>query len=305
MALEEQVLEILRATQASVSHTRVEAELRLKQVQQDTGYASALVTIGAHADVPPNDRLSALVALRHFVGTVWSPSLDDFDGRVLVPDEEKESIRSNLLAIVFSSHADSKVVNATAGAISKIAKADFPEEWPELVETLLQRVSRSSDDQVQGILVVLGELLSDGLDEDQFYRYSEALVSSLQHVATDASRSLLVRAHAVNIFKECFDFVENLKDKEEEGIRNFTQGVCDAWAPFFLQVLQEPMPKYPTDAEDDSSQTAANWRGATLLKTQTLLVGILLRLAMSMLNALDSGKDTEYLLRSHASAAIL
>jgi hypothetical protein len=272
--LEDQVLELLRGTQSNVGQTRMDAELRLKQLQYQDGYAGALVAIGAHSDIATNDRLAALLGLRNFANTAWSASLEDFAGRVLVPDAVKEPIRLQLLTIVFDGHLDSKITAATASVVSKIAKSDFPEEWPGLLDTLIEHIPRGSDDQVHGILVVLYELLSDGIDEDQFYRYANPVINSLRDIAVNSDRSLLVRAHSIQIFQTCFDFVENLKDKEEDEIKSFTKGVCDVWAPFFLQVLQEPMPQYPTAEEEakNDSEVSRNWRGATLIKTQVVLV---------------------------------
>ena len=272
--LEDQVLEVLRATLSSTAQTRIDAELRLKQLQHEDGYAAALVAIGAHHDVAVDDRLAALVNLKNFANTAWSPSLEDFAGHVLVPDAAKEGIRSQLLTIIFSENVNSKITAATASAVSKIAKADFPEEWPVLLDTLIEHFPRSNDDQVQGILVVLDELLSDGLDEDQFYRYANVIINSLREIAMNADRSLLVRANSTHVFRSCFDFVENLKDKEGDEIKSFTQSICDAWAPFFLHVLQEPMPQYPTAEEEtnSTSEVTKNWRGATMIKIQVVLV---------------------------------
>lgn len=283
--LEDQVLEILRGTQSSETQTRVDAELRLKQLQTQEGYANALVAVGAHNDISVSDRLAALLALKNLANTAWSPSLEDFAGQVLVPEAAKDGIRAKLLSIVLDGQVDSKVSAATAGVVSKIAKVDFPEEWPTLLDALIEHIPRSSDDQVQGILVVLGELLSDSLDEDQFYRYATTVVNSLREIAVNSDRSLLVRAHSINIFRSCFDFVENLKDKEEEQIKSFTQQVCDAWAPFFLQVLQEPMPQYPTSEEEGNPalEVTKNWRGATLIKTQVTLVSFDLTLTGQLL----------------------
>jgi importin-9 len=274
LIMEQQVLDLLRATQSSAAQPRTTAELELKKLYGNSAFPVALVTIGAHKEIQVSDRVAALFSLKKFVNLAWSSSLDEFAGRVLITDQAKVEVRNRLLSIVFDAEVDSRVTSAAANVIAIVAKSDFPEEWPGLLESLLGQISQGSDDQTQAILVVLGELIVGGLDEDQFYHYASALVNALQSIAVDGRRKLMVRAHAVNIFRSCFDFVENLKDKDEANIRVFAKGVCDSWTPFFLSVVKESMPTFPSadDEEHSSSEIATAWRGVVALKIQVALV---------------------------------
>ena len=277
--MEESVLDLLRATQLPAPEPRIAAELRLKELYSNEAFPLALVTIGAHRDIPVPDRLAALLSLKACVNSAWSPALEDYEGGASGPTigpAAKQAVRDGLLGIVYNVAVESKVASQTAAVVATVAKSDFPEEWPGLLESLLGQVTRGGDDQVQAILVVLGELIVGGLDEDSFYQYAEALLSCLRGVAIDGGRRLMVRAHAVHTFRACFDFVENLKDKDQDGtIRNFTKNVCDAWAPFFLDVVKEPMPQFPTTEEEEGSSNppvASAWRGVVSLKIQVVLV---------------------------------
>ena len=273
--MEQQVLELLGATQRSEVQPRLEAELRLKQLYTNEAFAGALVVIGAHKEIAVNDRLAALIYLKLVVGEVWSPSLDEFAGKEVINSEVKNQIKDGLLAIVFDGGSDSKVVSATAAVVTKIAKADFPEAWPGLLDSLLNHVQQSNDAQVQGILVVLSELVQGGIDEDQFSQYANVLVKCLHDIAVDGSKKLTVRAHAVNIFRLCWDFVDTLKLKDEDSIKGFAKAIIAVWAPFFLNVVKESMPALPTvQEEDEASQGPAvvTWHGVIALKVQVLLV---------------------------------
>ena len=273
--MEQQVLELLRATQLAEVQPRLEAELRLKQLYTNEAFVAALVIIGAHKDIVVNDRLAALINLKLVVGEVWSPSLDDFAGKDAVSDGVKAQIRDGLLAIVFDGGADSKVISATAAVVTKIAKADFPEAWPGLLDSLLGHVQKSNDAQVQGILVVLSELVQGGIDEDQFVEYANVLVKCLHDIAVDASKKLTVRAHAVNIFRLCWDFVDTLRFKDENSIKGFAKAIVDVWAPFFLNVVNEGIPVLPSvQEEEEASQgpVVVTWHGVIALKVQVLLV---------------------------------
>ena len=268
------MLELLKASQLSADQPRTAAEAQLKELYASQTYPTALVTIGAHRDISVNDRLAALLSLKNFVNVAWSPSLEDYEGHVLVSNEAKDSIRARLLSIVFDDNVDSKITSSTAAAVSRIAKVDFPEEWPSLLESLLGQIPQSNDSQIHAILVVLGELISDGFDEEQFYRYTHALVDCLRGIATDGRRKLVVRAHAVNIFRSCLDFVENIKDRDEMEVVSFAKGVCGAWSTFFLDVIKEPMPDLPPAEEEAFSSgqgITTAWRGVVALKIQVTL----------------------------------
>lgn len=268
------MLDLLKATQSSSAQPRTAAELELKKLYGNEAFPAALVTIGSHNDINTSDRVAALLSLKSFVNLAWSPSLEDYAGSILIGDQAKADVRQRLISLVYDAYGDSKVTNATANIISIIAKSDFPEEWPGLLESLLSQINQSNDEQLHAILIVLGELLDGGLDEDQFYRYASIIVNALHHVSVDGGRKLMVRAHAVHTFRTCFDFVENLKDKDESNIKTFAKGVCDTWAPFFLNVVKEPMPTFPSVDEEErqDSDIGRHWRGVIALKVQVVMV---------------------------------
>ena len=271
------MLKLLRATQLSAAQPRMAAELQLKQLHGNEQFPNALVSIGAHAEIPVGDRLAALVALKHLVNTSWSPALEDFAGEVLIRTEAKPSIRQTLLRIAFGAQGGdaTKVVASTAAVIAVVASSDFPEEWPDLLDSLLGQVPQSSDDQAQAILVVLSELVDGGLDESAFYRYALPIMDALRELAVNGARRLMVRAHAVHVFRCGLDFLENLKDKEESGIRKFAEDICHAWSPFFLDALREALPAFPSpnqEEEPSNPDIAVAWRGIIALKIQVVMV---------------------------------
>jgi hypothetical protein len=273
--MEQQVIELLRATQSTEQSTRQSAESQLDQLRANDEVALALTTIGSSIELPVGERQSALILLRKAVRFAWSEAQEDYeDGPVLQP-QTRETIRNNLLHIVFASD-NSKITNSAANTIAAIASSDFPEDWPNLLGTVLAQLHNSNDDQTHAILVVLDELLAGGLDEASFYAYASDIVNDLHRTASDGSKKLNVRAHTISVFRKCFDFVENLKHKEEEGIRAFTHNVCNTWAPFFLQVTQETLPAQPSVEEEErgGSDSVRYWRGVIALKIQAVMVSI-------------------------------
>lgn len=274
--MEHRVILFLRGTQDGEVGTRLEAEMQLKALYPDPAFPESLVTIASHIQLSTTDRFLALVVLKLFVVKGWSPLLDEFEGQVLVDDGTKNRIKQRLLALVFEDNLDSKVINQTAVLIAKIAKCDFPDHWPTLLQSLLSLASDVSGrgTTVNATLIVLSELLQDGLDEDHFSHYAVELITYFRNLAAATDLKLLVRAHAVSVFRMCFESIETLKIQDEKSTRKIVEDICFTWTPFFLDVINAPLPAVPTDAEDRDSNnaTASDWRGIIALKVQVVLV---------------------------------
>ena len=267
------VLELLQATQSSNDGLRKDAESQLEQLYTNEAFAISLVSIAAQKSDPPNMRQSSLLVLKAFILKAWSPSLDDFGGQVLISDTNKEQLRQALLTIVVNGDDDRKVTSAAAYAVSKIASVDFPEDWPSLLPTLLHAVPHSSEDQLHGLLMVLGELVEDGFDVEQFATSARELVTCLYAVAVDHEKKLTHRALSVSIFRACFDTLDMMYDKNNAMLKNFMHEASDAWLPFFIDVLKLPLPGMPSDEDEHKGTTVfVEWRGVVALKIQVVKV---------------------------------
>ena len=155
--------------------------------------------------------------------------------------------------------------------VSKIASADFPEQWPTLLPTLLNLVPRAEPTQLYGVLVVLSNLVEDGFDEEQFSTSAVELVKCLHDVAVDGQKKLMTRALAVSIFRACFDTMELVYQTNPDAVQQFMQQASDVWTSFFLQVMRMPLPHKPSEQETNEVRT--EWQGIIALKTQVVKVG--------------------------------
>ncbi|KAL9036145.1 MAG: hypothetical protein Q9214_006265, partial [Letrouitia sp. 1 TL-2023] len=153
--MEQQVLELLAATLESATETRTNAERHLEQLYANEAFPISLISIASHKSVDLSLRQAALLALKTLVLKTWSPSIDEFQGTVLVNDATKEQVRHSLLTIATSGDEERKIVAAASYVVSKIAGADFPDQWPALLPTLLQLTPGADDARLHGILVVL------------------------------------------------------------------------------------------------------------------------------------------------------
>ncbi|KAI4193954.1 MAG: hypothetical protein LQ348_002748 [Seirophora lacunosa] len=267
--MEQQVLQLLAATLEPAPETRTNAERHLEQLYTNDAFPICLISIASHNSVEPPLRQAALLVLKTFVLRTWSQSLEEFQPGITISDATKDQVRQSLLALATSGDQERKVISASSYVVSKIASVDFPEQWPSLLPTLLQLIPRSHENQLHGVLVVLGNLVEDGFDEEQFGTSAVELVKCIYDVATDEGKTLTSRALAISIFRACWDTMELMYQTDKASVRQFMQEASDAWTPFFVNVLKIPLPRIPTDEQQDEAGPGS-WRGVVALKTQVV-----------------------------------
>lgn len=274
--MEQELLSLLADTQSPRADTRKGAELRLKSLHADESFPISLTAIASHESVPVNLRQSALSVLRTFIGAGWSSNLDEFKGQILVNDVNKAQIRRVLLELATTVETPERKVKASASfAVSKIASADFPDDWPELLPSLLHIINdpASSERALHGALKVLLDLVDTGFSEEQFFNVARDLVSSLFAVATSESRRPMLRALAVAVFRSCFDTLEMVLEQHKQAIKQFVDEILGGWSPFFVATLEAPLPQAPSEEEmHKEGEIASQWRGIVGLKIQAVKV---------------------------------
>ena len=274
--MDQQVLDLLVGTLDASGPIRNDAERQLELLYTNDAFPISLISIAAHKSVPLEHRQAALLSLKKLVLKTWSPSLEEYEGTEVLTDATKGQIRQAILAIATASEEERKIVAAASYVTSKIASVDFPEQWPSLLSTLLSTVPQADATQLHGVLVVLGNLVEDGFDDDQFSSSAVDLVKCLYDVAVNDTRKLATRALAVSIFRACFDTMELVYQNNQAAVQQFMQEASDAWSPFFMEVIKMPLPYMPTEEEEmqgsPGGPAVIHWRGVVALKTQVVKV---------------------------------
>ncbi|KAI9722011.1 MAG: hypothetical protein M1812_001971 [Candelaria pacifica] len=270
--MEEQLVHLLAETQSSAPGPRVHAERQLEQLYSNEAFPISLASVASHNSIPLNIRQSALLLLKTFVLSAWSPSFEEFKGQVLVSDANKEQLRRILLELATSGENDRKVKAAASYVVSKIASSDFPDQWPSLLPTLLQLIPSSTDAQLHGSLKVLGDLVEDGFNEEQFFNSARDLVKVVYDVAVTESRKTTLRALAVSVFRSCFGILEMVMEDHKVAVKAFVDEALVAWLPFFVQIMEKQLPEsYKKAGEDDEgSPQDEERRGLIALKLQVV-----------------------------------
>lgn len=273
--MEEQIVQLLAATQSNVETPRKSAELQLNSMYPIPGFGIALVSVASHDSVSLNIRQAALLYLRQFIQAAWSSEFEEFRGQVLVSDEDKIRMRQMLLELALN-NPERKIRKAASYVVSKVGSADFPEEWPELLPMTLQIIQTGTDDQIGGALKLLADLIEESFNEEQFFGVATELVNSVYAVATNESRKPTIRALAITVFRGCFDILEMLMEEHKQAVKSFADVALSQWIPFFLQIMQVKLTEPPTHEEEaQKSPTADAFRGHIALKLQVVKVSSL------------------------------
>jgi hypothetical protein len=271
--MEEQLVQLLSATQATSEAPRKSAEAQLLSFYGHADFALGLVAIASHDSVPLNIRQAALLYLKTYVLAVWSPQFDEFKGQVLIGEEERVRLRITLLELATSDREDRKIKSAASYVVSKIANADFPEQWPDLLPKLLHLIPTGTDGQIHGALKVLDELVDDCFNEEQFFSVARDLIKVVFDVAVNDARRTTLRALAVSVFRHCFDILEMVLEDHKAMVKAFADEALASWLPFFVEIMKSRLPDPPS--EEDESQDAGPaeaYRGLVSLKLQVVKV---------------------------------
>ena len=178
--------------------------------------------------------------------------------------------RSSISRSLLPGQGASDLQGLAASVVGKVASADFPEEWPSLLKSLHDIVNTSNDSAtVKGALKTLAELIDAGLAEDHFFAAARDLLSAFQHVSINNILDLTTRALSLNVLQTSFDTLEMVMKAHEKDVRAFLDACLKAWMPFFMSVIQEPLPlSSQFQAADDPR------RGLITFKVQVVMVSI-------------------------------
>jgi importin-9 len=268
--MDEQVLQLLRETLKSDTAAIKSAEQGLLNAYHNTQFPFALLAVASQDTLDTATRKSALTTLKNYVSATWSPQFDEtFIGTVFLDEEAKGRVREQIFSVAASqtSTASAELQPIAAAVVAKIATADFPDQWPNLFESVIGIINApNSDTSIKGALKILYELVDSGLTEEQFFAVARDLVGAFHRIAASNERGLNVRAYALNVFQATFDLLEMVMSDHGPAVKAFLDESLKQWMDFFTSVLQEPIP--PSNSEKSNKDDPR--RGLITLKIQVV-----------------------------------
>jgi hypothetical protein len=145
-----------------------EIEFNSLAAKDPSSVAYNLIQLAVNDEYPVDFKQSCLLHLKRLVPKYWSMAFQSFSGAALNQDL-KQMIRESLIKISTSSPY-SKLRSGSAYTIVQIASADYPDEWPDLLNSLYaQTTNYESEYAMIGGLTVLNDLFDDLVTEEQFW----------------------------------------------------------------------------------------------------------------------------------------
>ena len=142
------------------------------------------------------------------------------------------NVRQNvkLLALKALSSENSAVGRAAAQFVAAVAAIEIPRnEWPELMQTLVENVGTGADKQKQASLTAIGFICeTDDVDlRESLQHHSNAILTAVIQGARKEEPNPDVRDAAITALSDSLEFVRS--NFENEGERNYImQVICEA-----------------------------------------------------------------------------
>jgi hypothetical protein len=200
----DQVVQVLQATLSADEHTRHQAEQYLTQHAYAKSHVVVLMQVATAPQADASMRQSATINLKNLIAKGWDPRRED---AARLHEEDKATVRANVLEALIQSP---EIVRSQLNECVKvIANADFPERWPNLLETLVGYLATDDVPRVYGAVTVISVLCRkyEYKDKDErlaltpvinaaFPRLLQMLQSllAMEDKREDAQLALLVKA---------------------------------------------------------------------------------------------------------------
>ncbi|KAJ5925990.1 hypothetical protein N7454_007500 [Penicillium verhagenii] len=223
--------QVLESTLSPDTATRSNAEQQLAHAAE-VDFAAYLITLGqelANDNTPSHIRVSAGIALKNAFTFRDQAKLHEVQQRWIqqIPTETKTQVKELAIKTLQS---DTRVGHAAAQLVVSIAAIELPRnEWPELMNILVQNVASGSDNLKQSSLATIGFICESQDPElrQSLITHSNAILTAVVQGARREEPNMDVRYAAIAALSDAVDFVRSNMDNEGE--RNYImQVVCEA-----------------------------------------------------------------------------
>ncbi|PIL29858.1 hypothetical protein GSI_08065 [Ganoderma sinense ZZ0214-1] len=156
--------------------SRKQAEQSLHSLSLQPGFLTHLLSLVLQSAQDRAVRLAGSVYLKNLIKSRWE------DDEPPIPEADRAGLRGALVpAMIQLSNVSDKAVRAqVAESISLVAKSDFPERWPDLVDNLTVSLSHSNFEINVGVLETAHSIFRPWRAETR----SDALFTEINYVLT-------------------------------------------------------------------------------------------------------------------------
>ncbi|KAI5949566.1 hypothetical protein KGF54_005443 [Candida jiufengensis] len=235
------ILQLIVNQSSPDNNIRRSAELEFNQLVKSNPNESFYLILEAsiNKSLPINLRQSCLLNLKRLVPQYWSMGFNSFIGPP-VSQDLKNLIRSKLLELTFTTD-NSKLRNGAAYAIVQIASVDYPDEWPELMNSLYQATTDfNNNNAMLGGLQVLTDLFDDLINEDQFWDggVGNEVTGHLHLIFKNNSIDIPVKNQALKLYESVLEILRSPEAFENNKRKQFTINQINISLEIFSSLLK-------------------------------------------------------------------
>lgn len=237
MAELDSVLGLLCDIQSNDSAVIKTAELSIHEASRTNvdQLVPILVEIGTSDGFDPSARQAALLVLKPIILQRWSIGFEQFEDPA-ISQVVKQQVRGHLLHFI-STTRNTKLENATALLLSKIASVDFPDEWPDLLDQLYSIIRNSKErNSMNNALIVLRDVITDALSEVEFYKICPELLETLfvvfqptETLVSESDEHWKSRYLAAQCFHGCLEFFLMAEKSSKALMTSFAGHIIEQW----------------------------------------------------------------------------
>lgn len=233
------LINCLNATLDPNQQVRSFAETSLQQAIIQPGFGSALCRIAAKRELPLGLRQLAAVILKQFIKKHWQEDEEGFEHPV-VSSDEKVAIRGLLLPLLDDPHR--KICTAIGMAVASIAHYDWPEDWPDLLPSLMKCITYQTNmNAVHGALRCFS-LVSADLDDNMVPKLVPVLFPCLHTiVSSPQTYEKPLRMKALSIVYACTSMLGAMSGVYKTETSAMMSPMLQSWINQFSSILEHPV----------------------------------------------------------------
>jgi len=226
------VNQVLTGTISPDAQVRTAAEQQLLQAAEADfpGYLITLSRELANDSADSSVRMAAGLALKNSFSARDVARLREVQRRWLESIDPQIKQQVKTLALQTLGATDVRASQSAAQFIASIAAIELPrEQWPDLMQTLVENVGNGSDQKKQASLTTIGFICeTDEQDlRDSLAQHSNAILTAVVQGARKEEPNIEIRNAAITALGDSLEFVRT--NFENEGERNYImQVVCEA-----------------------------------------------------------------------------
>ncbi|PWA02815.1 hypothetical protein BB558_001037 [Smittium angustum] len=233
--MELQCYENIKLTLDPNLEIRIQAEENLQKFQTNPDFSIAIAKVCVANDVAEDIRQASLLYLKSYIDSHWNMGCEKYTTGSVASQESKQIVREMIFGIL--SDKTSKIRKAAAYVLSAIGKYDWPDEWPQMFQLLLNLLKSGDNNQISSSLAVFKEIIRRDLSSDQLNELFLLLPELKNILDRSQIHSIETQTSAVLIFEESIEFL-SLSGLENTGIDKKTvKYMIASWIEKFFEIL--------------------------------------------------------------------